>query len=191
VTRTKRSPRGAFAPLGVLALFVYLGVGGSCSTSSTPYDEVEQWLCFEDDEQCDCYGRPDGVRVDDRRARAAGCTAALDCCFVKDNGDGTYDCTCIATPPDQAGGAGAGGEGGAHVELSRESRCLVAAAMRNTPTVTPHCPPVTLDSPGVCALTFESCEPDYLKSNGLVACCDDLVCQADATGQKICSVPLE
>jgi hypothetical protein len=160
----------------------------------TPYDDVEQWLCFEDEQRCDCYGRPGDTRIESSREATPGCAAALDCCFVKDLANGHYDCTCIETPPDETGGAGAGGEGGgAHVELSRESRCVIAAAesgsMSVTPVVVPHCPPVTLDSAGVCALTFESCDAAYLKENGLVACCTDLVCQPDSTGQKICVVP--
>ena len=186
-------PRRAPAPLAVLSLFTYLGAGGGCEHPTSPYDDVE-WQCFEDEASCGCFGAPPGTKNDDRRPATPGCSAELDCCFVLDGPDGTYDCRCIPTPPDDAGtsgasgAAGAGGEGGAPVERSPESRCLLAAAERGSTTVTAHCPPITLNSAGVCALTFESCEPAYLKENGLVFCCDGLDCQADSTGQKICVV---
>ena len=63
-----------------------------------------------------------------------------------------------------------------------------AVRQHDSTEVVAHCPPVTLDTAGVCALAFESCEDSYLKANGLVACCDKLVCKADSTGQKLCSV---
>jgi hypothetical protein len=192
-TRKRASLRGVFAPGGLLSLVSYLALAGSCGTSSTPYDEVGQWSCFEEGDRCDCFGRPEGARVDDEREPTPGCAPALDCCFVKDVSDGKYDCTCIATPPDEAdsgaaGAAGGGGEGGMHTERSPKARCALAAAEQNSTEVVAHCPPLTLNAAGICALTFESCEDAYLKANGLVACCDDLVCKADSTGQKICSV---
>jgi hypothetical protein len=181
--------------LTLLSLLVYLAVGGSCSSSSsTPYDAVDQWLCVQSSESCTCAGGPSGTEVKASGTPTVGCGEALDCCFVKDHQDGTFTCTCIATPPDvpaassgEAGAAGGGGEGGAS-GLSQSTRCVRAATDYDTTTVVAHCPPVTLDSAGVCALTFESCDPAYLRQNGLVACCDGLTCQADGSGQKICVV---
>jgi hypothetical protein len=173
------------APLALCAIVAYVGVGGSCASPTTPYDDVDQWLCFQSEDVCDCYGRPAGTRIENPREPTPGCAAELDCCFVKDKLNGDYDCKCVAIAADDES-RGTGGEGGADGELSRESRCLLAAAEYGTTTVTAHCPPLTLDSPGVCALTFESCEPAYLEKNGLVACCEGLACQLDSTGQRLC-----
>jgi hypothetical protein len=181
----------------VLSLFAYLAVRGSCGTNtSTPYDDVDQWLCFASNRECTCAGVPEGTHVEGTGTPTTACASELDCCFVKQNLDLTYTCTCVVTPEDEApsgsagaaGAPGAGGETGTPASRSRAARCLEAAAQHDSTTVTAHCPPITLDSSGVCALTFESCDSGYLQQNGLVACCDGLVCAADASGQKICVV---
>jgi len=180
--------------LTVLSLFAYLAVGGSCgTTTATPYDEVAEWQCFTSNKACQCAGVPEGTKVSGSGAPTVACAPELDCCFVKQNLDATYTCTCMTTPTDEppaasAGGAGAGGEGGAPASRSQAARCLEAAAQHDSTMLTAHCPPITLDSAGVCALTFESCDSAYLEKNGLIACCDGLVCRPDANGQKICTV---
>ena len=183
---------GAFVT--VLSLFAYLAVGGSCGTSTaSPYDDVDHWQCFATSSECKCAGVPAGTQVSGVGSPTAACTTELDCCFVKQNADLTYTCTCVRTPADDAeagsaGAAGNDGTGGAPATRSQAARCLEAAAQHDSTTVTPHCPPITLDSSGVCALTFESCDSAYLEQNGLIACCDGLVCGADPSGQKICTV---
>ena len=182
------------ALLTVLSLFAYLAVGGSCGTgTASSYDDVDQWLCYATSHECTCAGVPAGAKVTESGTPTVACASALDCCFVKQNADKTYTCTCVATPPDEAatGGAGAAGEGGAGgapASRSQAARCAEVAAQNDSTTVTPHCPPITLDSSGVCALTYESCDDAYLQKNGLIACCDGLSCQEDASRQKVCMV---
>lgn len=169
-----------------------LALGGSCTAQSSPYDDVP-WVCFQDAGSCQCFGgtRADGAH--DSRPSTTTCSASLDCCFVIDHGQGAYECLCIETPPDasEAGGAGAGndgagGEGEGTPGLSPAARCTRAATEHDTTTVVAHCPPVTLDHAGVCSVIFESCDPEYLKMNGLIACCDGLSCQRDPNGQLVC-----
>jgi hypothetical protein len=164
--------------------------GASCSSQTSPYDDVP-WTCFEDQDSCECLGGTLAEGKTDPRTPATSCAAELDCCFVIDDGKGGYECRCIETPPDEpdSGGAGASGTGGEGEEgagLSQAARCTRAATEHDTTEVVAHCPPVTLDSSTVCAQIFESCDPEYLKENGLVACCDGLVCQKDANGQIVC-----
>lgn len=177
-------PGRALAAL--LPLVVCFATGGGCNGTASRYDSVA-WQCSDAQGGCACHGAPNASD----RASVPGtpaCAAELDCCFVVDHGDGSFDCTCRATPedPPPAGAAGAGGEGGAAPERSQAARCASAAAAQNSTTLTPHCPPITLDSAGVCAVSFESCEPAYLKQNGLVACCDGTACRSDASGRMVC-----
>lgn len=173
---------------------VWLSLVGSCTSQSSPYDDVP-WVCFEDANGCGCDGGSRAESAHDSRPSTTSCPSELDCCFVVDHGDGGYECLCIETPPDEpdTGGAGAsgapsgaGGEGDAGAGLSAATRCTRAATEHDTSEVVTHCPPVTLDSSAVCSLIFESCEPDYLKKNGLIACCDGLVCREDPSGRRIC-----
>jgi hypothetical protein len=183
------------AVLTALSLIAYVAVGGSCGTTqSTPYDSVDQWLCFASNTECTCAGVPTGTKVEGHGAEVNACASELDCCFVRQNADLTYTCTCVSTPEDPApsgsagaaGSDGTAGEGGAPPARSHAARCLEVAARHDSTTMTAHCPPITLDSSGVCALTYESCDSAYLQKNGLVACCDGLVCQPDTSGQKLC-----
>jgi hypothetical protein len=183
------------AILTLLSSVAAVVVGGSCGTTkSTPYDGVDQWQCFASNRECTCAGVPDGTKVSGKGTPVTACSRDLDCCFVKQNPDLTYTCTCVATPADPApagtagaaGGDGTAGEGGAPASRSPAARCLEVAAQHDSTTVTAHCPPITLDSAGVCAVTYESCESAYLEKTGLIDCCDGLVCQADASGQKVC-----
>ena len=173
---------------------VWLALVGSCTSQSSPYDDLP-WTCFEDPKGCTCYGGTRAEGAKDSRPPTTSCQAALDCCFVIDHGDGGYECLCIETPPDESesGGAGAagapsgaGGEGDTGSGLSAATRCTRAATEHDTTEVVTHCPPVTLDSSAVCSVIFESCDPEYLKKNGLIACCDGLVCQEDPNGQLVC-----
>jgi len=168
-----------------------LALAGSCTSESSPYDDVP-WVCFQDATSCTCFG---GVRAKDRtdpRPSTQSCDVeALDCCFVIEQGKDGFDCICIETPPDEsetgAAGAGSGsggeGDGGA---LSPAARCTRAATDYDTTEVVPHCPPITLDHAAVCSVIFESCDPKYLKDNGLIACCDGLACRQDPNGQLVC-----
>ena len=167
---------------------LWLALAGSCTNQSSPYDDLP-WACFEDDKGCECYGGTRAEGAHDSRAATTSCRAELDCCFVIDHGDGGYECLCIETPsgePDAGGAAGTGGEGDTGSGLSAATRCTRAATEHDTSEVVTHCPPVTLDSSAVCSLSFESCEPQYLRQNGLISCCDGLACEEDPNGQLVC-----
>jgi len=179
---------GSVVALGCcIACFAF---GASCSSETSPYDDVP-WTCFEDQQSCECYGGTLAEGAHDDRAPTTGCAPVLDCCFVVNDGKGGYQCLCIETPPDEpdsgaAGAAGTNGEGGQGTGLSAAARCTRAATEYDTTEVVTHCPPVTLDTSAVCAQIFEACDSEYLKQNGLIACCDGLACKTDPNGQLVC-----
>jgi hypothetical protein len=116
------------------------------------------------------------------------CARELECCFVKEGADGATECSCIrveapAGASGAAGGAGEGGTGGAPAE---PFACHAAALERGSTEVVARCPPITLDSAGVCALAYEGCDPAYLASIGVVDCCEGTRCAADRAGVLVC-----
>lgn len=182
----------ALVLLGAAAL-----VESGCEGDSGAYDDVANWLCFEDAAECSCYGVEDPARVEDDRERVTSCRPALDCCFVIDRGKDGYECVCLATDALEAeaaaggaGGAGSSGEGGAPgaggATSDPELSCTRLAVERGSPTVVGHCPPVTLDDASVCAFLGESCDRDYLEEQGLIACCEGSHCGRNAFGENVC-----
>lgn len=173
--------------LGALAWLAY-----GCEGDSGAYDSVANWLCFEADAECACYGVDDPASVEDDRERVSSCRPELDCCFVIDHGDEGYECVCVSSDELEseagaAGGGGAGGEGGTRDEAADpELACTRAAVERGSPTVVGHCPPVTLDDASVCAFLGESCDRDYLEKHGLIACCEGSHCGRNAFGENVC-----
>jgi hypothetical protein len=177
----------------LLGALSWLGYG--CEGDSGAYDDVANWLCFEDDTACACYGVEDPGSVEDDRARVGSCRPELDCCFVIDRGEDGYECVCLSTAELEAtaaaGAGGAGGEGGAQPRAGGatgdpELACTRAAVERGSPTVVGHCPPITLDDASVCAFLGESCDRDYLEAQGLIACCEGTHCGRNAFGENVC-----
>jgi hypothetical protein len=189
------------APLVALAAAL---ITGSCSDDSSPYDELD-WSCTPGAASCVCVGTPES----EEPPAGAGitCAQALDCCFVKSKSDGSTECTCVAVEVasgDGAAGAGSGaggggiggggvGSGGVEGEQTgaagaeaKELACHAAALDHGSTEVVKRCPPITLDSAGVCALVYEGCDPEYLASIGVIDCCDGTHCGEDASGQLIC-----
>jgi hypothetical protein len=156
--------------------------GGGCGADPSRYDEVGRWQCFEDEARCDCIGTPEEATISDPRSRVVSCRAALDCCFVESRSDGTYECSCLVAPPREGGAAGEGGgdSGGKNLD------CHAAALDEGSTEVVPRCPPVTLNDSAICSLAFESCEPDYLEKNGLIACCQKTSCRKNEYGVATC-----
>jgi hypothetical protein len=140
-------------------LFGVLGVFIACDAPSSPYEDVEVWACFSDGSSCGCRGTDAGVMLSDSRPRVVSCDSALSCCFVRELGDGSFDCTCIEV----GGSSGAGGEGGGQAsgEGGQGSKlaCASAASEHGTSDVGVRCPPVELDDSAVCSLRGESCDP--------------------------------
>jgi hypothetical protein len=158
--------------------------GGGCGPDPSRYDEVERWQCFEDASSCDCFGTPDDRTLEDPRSKVVSCRAPLACCFVQTRTDGTYECRCLAAPL-RTGGAG--GEGGGDASSGGGGLdCHAAAIDAGSTEVVPRCPPVSLNDSAVCALAFESCEPDYLAENGLIACCEGTRCRQNQYGVEVC-----
>ncbi len=175
--------RSAFA--AALSLGAALTTAGGCdSRSSSRYDEVGQWRCFESSSTCLCRGTDEGVTVEDPRPEVPACRVELDCCYVKTRSDGSFDCSCVARAAlvPGPGEAGAGGEGGQSGDLL----CYGEALDHGSTEVVPHCPPLSLDDSSLCALSYESCDPDYLRQHGLIACCNGSVCGKDSHGQPVC-----
>jgi hypothetical protein len=167
----------------VVAGGAVFAAGGGCGTDPSRYDEVDRWHCFEDESGCDCFGTSDGVTIEDPRPRVVGCRPALDCCFVKARAAGGYDCRCLVAPPRSDG---AGGEGGGASDGDARLDCHAAAIEAASTEVVPRCPPVTLNDSAVCSLAFESCEPEYLEQNGLIACCEGTTCRQNQHGVLVC-----
>jgi hypothetical protein len=183
--RTSRSR--LFAPVLALALGL---LAGSCGDESSPYDELD-WSCTLGGTSCVCAGRSEADEAAPPAGSTASCPHELDCCFVKSESDGSTGCRCVALPePAGEGGAGgAGGDGGGGGEAGAESaelRCHAEALDHGSTEVVPRCPPVTLDSAGVCALVYESCDPEYLESIGVIDCCEGTHCGRDSLGVLIC-----
>jgi hypothetical protein len=155
--------------------------GGGCGSDPSRYDEVGRWQCFEDPSGCDCFGTPEDTAITDPRSRVVSCSAALECCFVNERADGPFECSCLVAPPREGGAGGeGGGDGAAHLD------CHAAAIDAGSTEVVPRCPPVSLNDSAVCALSFESCDPGYLESNGLIACCEGTSCRKNQHGVDAC-----
>jgi hypothetical protein len=173
---------------GLAALLVagaaVLAAGGGCGADLSRYDEVGRWQCFEDSSGCDCFGTPEETTITDPRSRVVSCRPALDCCFVKERSDGTFECSCLVAPPRESGAGGEGGEGGGGAAANLD--CHAAAIDAGSTEVVPRCPPVTLNDSAVCALSFEACDPDYLARNGLIACCAGTSCRKNQHGVDAC-----
>ena len=168
--------------LGFLLLVPAPVLLAKCGEPS-PYDDLV-WSCGGSDAKCVCRGVPEEV------APAAGpvrvCSRALDCCFVTAGPDGATDCTCVASET-SSGDAGAGGEGGATGNATdRDLACHRTALDHGSTEVVALCPPITLDSAGVCALAYEACDQEYLESIGVVDCCEGTHCAGDASGVQVC-----
>jgi len=160
------------------------GSASGCNGNDpSPYDEVGQWRCFEDSTSCHCRGTDEGVPIDDPRPEVPACRVELDCCYVKTRSDGSFDCACVARSTlIDAAATGAGGEGGQSGDLL----CHAEAIDNGSTEVVPHCPPLSLDDSSLCAVSYESCDPDYLREHGLIACCAGYVCGKDSHGQPVC-----
>ncbi len=177
----------------LLGALSWLGYG--CEGDSGAYDDVANWLCFEDDAECACYGVDEPGSVEDDRERVTSCRPELDCCFVIDHGDEGYECVCLSAAELRAeggaggsDGAGAGGvaAGAGGSDTAPELACTRVAVERGSPTVVGHCPPITLDDASVCAFLGESCDRDYLEEQGLIACCEGTRCGQNAFGENVC-----
>lgn len=182
-----------------LTLFAAAGLLASgCDGDPGAYDDVANWLCFENDAACACYGVEDPSAVEDDRDRVGSCRPELDCCFVIDRRDGGYECVCLSTAAlaaeAEAGASGMGGAssstegdaGAGGTATDPELLCTKAALERGSATTAGHCPPIKLDDASVCAFLGESCDRDYLEKQGLIACCEGTHCGRNAFGENVC-----
>jgi hypothetical protein len=69
--------RSMLTSIVLLGALSWLGYG--CEGDSGAYDDVANWLCFEDDTACACYGVEDPGSVEDDRARVGSCRPELAC----------------------------------------------------------------------------------------------------------------
>lgn len=172
----------------------------ACGSEESPYAAVASWQCYERkgtneagasaggaggaagsqaagaggaseptlEASCDCFGEVAGRTIEDEREPVSSCSGWR-CCYAWPTEDGSYDCRCEDEP--------------AGTQLA--VYCEGAASERGGEVVE-NCPPTPRDDASYCAFQGESCDPDFLKEQGLSGCCEGLVCEPDTYGYPVC-----
>jgi hypothetical protein len=151
---------------GLAGLFLVLPLA-HCSSGEegTEREETPNWQCFEGGAcACSKFKYP----ASSTSSNSVDLCAGYNCCLLGEpkTPSSLAECNCLNT----------------------EATCDAEAASRPGTEVISQCPPPGEgpDPNEGCAVESESCDSDYLSSNGLRSCCPGTICEPNAEQRPVC-----